>query len=496
MHYCSLVDLSDELHLKIIQELLEHDQLLHEKSLPKEGEEDYKDRDDDFQYHRNLMNWSCTSLYFRNLLAPYIFTSIKLRNDEKSGASVDALLKSRHGDLVKEIYFLGTIPPEMANTDDNVEDDAALAEGFDKESLKAEEGISKSVTITLPPVVDDILSDLHRFSNLESLSIGFTYPYDTIFYEYYDLEGLAMSDSPESARYLHALMTKTYDTLLRNKKLRLRAVEIRKFVWIFTDPYESQSFHDFLSHVEHFTLSVRGGENGACWCINTCDEYLECVARFDELFFDHLASATTLTLRAPFEGPIGLYGFRHARLALRKEQMPLLKSLHLEHVFICQELVDFATSHADSLEQLTLHDCNGRPNIWQDRNDGFFWDHFFDALRSADLKQLSCLEIRLYNAPLTMEEKSVYKTEEVEPEDVQQIRRMLNADPRRRVFGYAILDGKYGACDTDERETMAAFERGEDQVAFDRLMANVNANAAKGRRIRSVSGEELLNVAD
>ena len=131
-----LVNISDELHLKIIQELLEHDQLLYEKSLLKEGEHGYKDQDDELQYHRNLMNWSCTSLYFRNLHAPYIFTSIKLRNDEKSGASVDALRKSRHGDLVKEIYFLGTIPHGTANPDDNVEDDDALAEGFMKPKKK------------------------------------------------------------------------------------------------------------------------------------------------------------------------------------------------------------------------------------------------------------------------------------------------------------------------------------------------------------------------
>ena len=478
----SLVDLSDELHLKIIQELLEHDQLLHEKSLPKEGEQDYRDRDDEFQYHGDLMSWSSTSLYFRNLLAPYIFTSIKLRNDEKSGASVDALWKGRHGALVKEIYFLGTIPPRTANQDDNVRDDDALAE----ESHEDEKEIGKSVTITLPPVVDDILSDLHRFSNLESLSIGFTYPYESGLDEYYDNEGLEMSGNAEAARDLHALMTKTYNTLLRNKELQLRAVEIRKFVGTFTEPYESQRFHDFLSHVEHFTLSVRGGNNGACWCVNTCDEYLECVARFDELFFDHLASATTLTLRAPYEGPIGLDEYRHARLALRKEQMPLLKSLHLEHIFICQELVDFITSHANSLEQLFLHECNGTPRSSQDSNDGFYWNHFFDALRSANLKHLSYLEIRPLYVPLTFEEtyespSSPPQTERAEPENVQQIRRMLNADPRRQVFGYATLDDKYGACDTDEEENVAAFERGEDQVAFDRLMGNVNANAAKGK---------------
>ena len=479
----SLVDLSDELHLKIIQELLDHDQLLHEKSLPKGGERDFRDRDEEFQYHGDLMNWSCTSLYFRNLLAPYIFTSIKLRNDEKSGASVDALLKGRHGALVKEIHFLGTIPPRTANPDDGGEVDDALAEGSNNKSYEAGKEIGKSVTITLPPVVDDILSDMRQFSNLESLSIGFTYPFDNNFDEYYDTETPERSGNPEAARNLHALMTKTYDTLLRNKDFQLRAVEIRKFVGFFAEPYESQRFHDFLSHVEHFTISVREGDVGVGWYVEMCSPHLECVARFDELFFNHLASATTLTIRAPYAGPIGLDGFNPARLGLREEQMPLLKSLNLEHIFICQELVDFVISHTDSLEQLTLHDCNGRPNF-----DGstFYWNHFFDALRSANLKHLSYLEIRPYNARLTFEE--VYEpppflphTERLEPENVQQISRILNADPRRRMFAYATMDDKYEDIFIDHEETVAAFERGEDQVAFDRLMGNVNANATKGK---------------
>ena len=317
---------------------------------------------------------------------------------------MDALRKGRYGALVKEIYFLGTIPPKTAHPDGNAKDDDALAEGFRMKSREAEKEIGKSVTITLPPVVDDILSDLHRFSNLESLSIGFTYPYNSVFDEYSDNKGLEIGANLEPARSLHALMTKTYDTLLRNKNLQLRAVEIRNSVGFFTDPYESQRFHDFLSHVEHFTLSVRGGDSRAGWGVDRGNEYLKWVAKFDELFSDHLASATTLSLRARCEGPIGLDGYNHMRLALRKEQMPLLKSLHLEHVFICQELVDFVTSHANSLEQLTLHDCYGRRSTPYDRNDGFHWNRFFDALRSADLKRLSCLEIRPYYAPLTVQE--------------------------------------------------------------------------------------------
>lgn len=482
--HCFLVDLSDELHLKIIHQLLKHDQLLHVKSMEPDPHEGRQDRDDEFQYHRDLMNWSCTSRYFRNLLAPYIFRNIKLRNDEKSGASVAALLKSPYGDLVKEIYFLGNIPPGMADPHDDNDDHEPLPEGFHDVSDEASEEEEESVTVTLPPVVDNLLSDLDQFSHLESLSIGFTYPYESTFDEYYDAEDIMDNENPEAARAFKALITTTYKTLLRNKVAQLRGVEIRKFVWTFTEPYESDAFHEFLSHVKHFSLSVRGGDNGAGWCVNTCDGYLECVEKFDELFFNHLASATSMILQASDQGPIGLEGLRHARLALEAQQMPLLKSLRLEFIFICQELADFIASHADTLERLTLHDCNSSVNGLQE-NEPFYWSHFFNSLHDADLKHLSHLEIQPYNAPLTFDEAmdrnyNRVPKERKEPDNVQQIRQVISTDKKRRVFGYATLDSKYGACDEDDEENQAAFERGEDQVAFDRLMVHVNANAAKG----------------
>lgn len=480
--HCFFVQLSDELHLKIIHELLKHDQLLHDMSLEPDPDQRRQDRDDEFQYHRDLMNWSCTSRYFRNLLAPYIFRNIKLRNDEKSGASVAALLKGPHGDLVKGIYFLGNVPDPYSN--DNNEDDEPLPERFHKVFDEAEEEEEESVTMALPPVVENLLSDLDRFSNLQFLSIGFTYPCDSPFDEYYDAEGITKNETPEAAHALKALIRTTYETLVRNKVPQLRALEIRKLLWTFTEPYESPTFHEFLGHVKHFSLSVRGGDNGAGWCVNTCDGYLACVTLFDEFFFDHLTSATSMTLQASDQGPIGLEGMRHARLALNKQQMPLLKSLHLEYIFICQELADFIASHADTLERLTLHDCSSSVNGLQE-NEAFYWSHFFDALYGANLKQLFLLDIRPHNAPLTFDEAMDHKysrvpTEREEPDNVQQIRRVISTNRNRRVFEYLTLDDKYGTCYEDDEENQAAFERGEDQVAFDRLMVNVNANAAKG----------------
>ncbi len=488
MHY-SLVDLSDELLLNIIQELLKHDELFHEKLFEPNPHYciDDHDGDDEFQYHQDLMSWSCTSRYFRNLLAPYIFSSIKLRNDDKSGASIDTLLKSPHGDLVKEIYFLGTIPPNTADPDHNDRDDEPLAEGFHQASDAAEEEEGNSIIITLPSVVDTLLSDLTQFPNLQSLSIGFTYPYDNPLVDYDDAVHSIEIYNPEPLRAWKALMTTTYETLSRSKAQHPRAIEIRKFLFPFTKPYESPSFHHFLSSVEDFSLSVRGGES-ECSCANTCAGYLECVARFDELFFNHLASATTLSLRATVQGPIGLEGPHYARLALKKEHMPLLKSLHLEHIFICQELADFVISHTDTLEQLTLQNCNSRVDSGQE-NVRFYWNRFFDALHSADLRQLSRLEIRPYNAPIVIDEviereshvDRTKRTKRPEPDYVQQIRHVLSVDTSRRVLGYASLCSVYGDCYDDMGENVDAFWQGEDQVAYDRLMAKVNANATKGK---------------
>ena len=75
--------------------------------------------------------------------------------------------------------------------------------------------------------MDHLLSNLDQFSNLQSLSIGFTYPYENPFDEYYDAEGIDKYLNLEAARALRALITTTYETLVRNKVPQLRAVEIR-----------------------------------------------------------------------------------------------------------------------------------------------------------------------------------------------------------------------------------------------------------------------------
>ncbi|MCJ1346780.1 hypothetical protein MMC31_004998 [Peltigera leucophlebia] len=108
---CNLPNLSTELHLLIIEELLQDDKEGDVDGEEQQGE-DIKtyhgggQQGEDIKIYHHLMNWSSTSSYFRNLLAPYIFKTVKLVNNDKSATSLDALANGTRNALVKELYFI------------------------------------------------------------------------------------------------------------------------------------------------------------------------------------------------------------------------------------------------------------------------------------------------------------------------------------------------------------------------------------------------------
>lgn len=107
----SLISLPEELLEIIVKYLLEHDRATHERQLRETEWDDSKfPTNDNFEYHEDLRNLCMVARRFYWLIVPEIFKSVKLRNDCKSGASVDALVKGGHADLVKELCFVGTVP--------------------------------------------------------------------------------------------------------------------------------------------------------------------------------------------------------------------------------------------------------------------------------------------------------------------------------------------------------------------------------------------------
>lgn len=452
---CHLVDLSAELQLKIVEELLQH-------PIAKPADGDVKQEDHDTRCRDSLLNWSCTSLFFRDLLAPYIFRCVNLRNSDKCGSSLLEVVKGRHNNLVKEIRFVGSAPGDAHIGEEAYEDVVAI----------------------LPDSVKKVLSDLQVFPSLELLSVRFDNQFDD--YAEWD-EGLNIGEEEESDEDVkqaeekiawRALMAKTYAALLQNESFTLKGFEINDLVRKKVSTLSNPAFHAFLGRIERFHLSIYGEDNGAGWLINTHYYYEAMMSKLDKYLFDHLASITTLVLKAPKEGPIGLEGMNHVRLALKKGQMPHLKTLELEYIFVCQELIDFLLDHTQTLEHLSMHKCSSSINGLA--HNGIPWHRLFNSLADAKPEQLTHLEISFKSVPLTYEESFGHDENEDEvPAEVKEAREILRNDPSRRIFAHINLDDKYGMLFDDDEENLASFQRGEDQASYERLMRIVNANAAR-----------------
>lgn len=186
--------------------------------------------------------------------------------------------------------------------------------------------------------------------------------------------------------------------------------------------FRQSSFHSWLGKFESFNLSIHGQVNGAGWRINTEWCYLRMMSRLDRYFFNHLTSATHLVVKAPSEGPLGLKGINHISLGFYKGQMPALKNLHLEYIFISPELIDFFFGHDKTLESPSMRNCSADLGA---KND-IPWYRFFDAFHNANLTKLRNLEILPKNAPLI--DESGYRTVEDDenlPAEVKEARRAL-----------------------------------------------------------------------
>lgn len=447
----SLVDLSTELQLKITRELLA-------ETYTEEGLDNAKGEGQATKHDSNLVNWSCTSSYFRDLLAPYIFESVKLQNNDKSGSSLLDLSKSRYNELVKEVHFVGSAPGDARRSNEGYRDTVAI----------------------FPEGVNALLSNLRVFPNLETLSIRFDY----LFNDYSEWEESDEEVKKAEEEYAwRALMAKTYEALIRNEIIGLKALEIEDLVPRKVSTFTSQPFRTFLSRLERFSLSIYGEDNGAGWMINTHYYYDAMMAKLDEYFFNHLASATAFALKAPEEGPLGLEGMNHIRLAFRKGQMPLLKTLDLEYIFVCPELIEFLLDHVQTLEHLSMQNCSSSINGLAE--DEIHWKQLLNALADANPERLSHLQITNMTEnsetgiPLTYDQALGKEEDEEEVSgEVEEARRILQADPNRRLFAHTNLDDKYGMLDHDEEENLASFQQGEDQASYERLMRIVNANAA------------------
>ncbi|MCJ1468517.1 hypothetical protein MMC07_007146 [Pseudocyphellaria aurata] len=398
------------------------DELLRSEDLKARAEQD-----EPIIIYHDLINWSCLHSYFRNLLAPHIFKTVKLVNDEKSGASLDAVATSPHCVHIENLHFIGSAP-------DKVDVEKADGEKPDGEKFDGEQSAPPVDDGIFPRSVDGLLSDLKRFPSLKSLSIRFDHHY----HDEDDYDDVLQVENPdevvkaEAQSPWRALMYLVYSALSRNKTPHVKHLDIRQLIRKDVSTFGRAPFHAFLGHLEQFTLSIHGeilgtttgGDYDLEWYSNATNQYSAIMGILDKSFFDHLAHVTILSIKAPKEGPLGLVETQYSPLALRAGHMPLLRTLHLEYVFVCQELIDFLVYHKDTLEEVTLRNC------YAAHEAGIHWSELFEVLESAHPAKLRRFELVRDKLDPPVESYTFRKTG-------RKMIKTLLQDPGNIIFPYA-----------------------------------------------------------
>ncbi|MCJ1465221.1 acrosomal vesicle protein 1 [Pseudocyphellaria aurata] len=479
-------------------------QLIIDELLRSEDLKARREQDERIIVYYDLIEWSCVHSYFRSLLAPYIFKTVKLVNDEKSGASLDAVARSPHCVHVEKLHFIGSTPDQVNGEEthekklnregfdsekpdgekpdgekpDGEKSDGKKSDGekSDGEKSDGEQSVPSVHDGIFPRSVDGLLSDLKRFPSLKSLSIRFDHHYDDE--DDYEVDNPDEVLKAEAQSPWRALMCRAYSALSRSTP-HVKHLDIRQPIQTKVSTFGSAAFRAFLGHLEQLTFSIhndleRMDYRFIEWVSDATVAYPAIMRTLDKCFFEHLANVTMLSIKAPEEGTfgvVGAIGSPHSPLVLRAGHLPLLKTLHLEYAFTSRELIGFLVHHKETLEEVTLRDCYASAEDFCRRTS---WSKLFKSLFSSHPAKLRRFEPVLRMSHSFIEDKDGFLSDG-EEETVQ----TLLQDPGNIIFPYAKISNYDGDLVPDDLETWSAFMAGNDQRYWLLMKNLVDRNAMK-----------------
>lgn len=291
------------------------------------------------------------------------------------------------------------------------------------------------------------------------------------------------------------LLADTWSALAANHTATHLA--LRSLVPVWSSAFHTPEFRQFMSRLEGLEIHVSGMKNGHR-AINTVPAYNDSLQSLLKVYFLHASSLRRLSLHASQQAPLGARGNYHIPLSLKATQLPALEHLSLKNCFAGFELAHFINGHAGTLASLELHNCyafRGAHDGPDAGAGGMQWARFFALINRPGGMALRRLVISDAHIPLTIGDPRLgaYDPDTAdEPSDVKNVRRAQGRDPRKRLFLYAYLRDYSGELWMNKDAIVAAFESGEDQVAYDELMARVDGNAM--RRDVDVEVEDCLTA--
>lgn len=381
------------------------------------------------------INLSSTCRFYRAQLLPEIFKTIRLTNDETSATSARTVVET-YGQYTKTIEFICQCE----------RDDRATAPSL----LPAACGVLKG----------------HFTPNLQTVKVKFDFDLDNEdneVYQDFDFHEYAnYTRERELREKWRALMNETWEALVANTLITELILDCFPPKW--TSTYRTDAFRQFLNQLESATFNIFGFEDYSGIRTNTMIDYCEFLRNLDALFFRHMRGLKHLHIQA--SDPLGDTehgGNTFIPLALKPDDLPLLQSLTLENCFVCPELISFIQSHAQVIKFLDIDECF----CWSEVP----WAKFFDEIYEAK-PRLTELLAGGNKAPFLFDEMPYWE----EDDAVLLMHQKLEADSTLKIFRQMNLDPDNGILSVDHDETVERFNRGDDQRAYNRLMALVNEN--------------------
>jgi len=220
---------------------------------------------------------------------------------------------------------------------------------------------------------------------------------------------------------------------------------------------------------------------------NTSATYLRAVTAWvGHFFLDHLSSARTVKVIGSKHAPLGYF----MGIQLPADKMPLLEHFELSNVVIDLSTIRFIASSSSkgSLRSIVLRGAAAHGDKDQMIQTHLTWSEFFNLLvrfgAKLDRFELDTIARRTDEEELgpPMEPAAAQELAElVAMHDAPENRDSRNG--RRRLFGYSSIDItgnlKYGTWLFNKEKTMASFEAGDDQKAYDAFMETVGKKRTK-----------------
>lgn len=180
-------------------------------------------------------------------------------NEEKSGSAVLRILHSDHVQHLRTLHYVGVITMPGMN---EVEDHRSTSDPGSG----------------LPQPVEEVLSDLTRLPNLEHVIVQFAWT------KYPSMDEEMQGNEYNSTQQLKArdpdiefrsLTLKSYAALVRNPPSCIKSLELRNLLAHKCTSWSTKAFEKLLNEFSSCSISVRGGDNGVGWKINTAPGYFE-----------------------------------------------------------------------------------------------------------------------------------------------------------------------------------------------------------------------------